>query len=342
MAIKTRFFTITPQSAASLAAAIGAEVTGDGAVLVSDSASIDKGGPGILSFLSVAPPDIDLNLLEGATVITSGEFAASLPDKCTKLIVDAPRLGFARALSQLVPDTQSGPVTPYDFGAKHDGHEGTVTVGPGVMLGDGVTIGGGSIIEAGAVIHKGVRIGTGCRIGANAVLSHCDLGDNVSVLPNTVIGSAGFGFEMTKDGAVMLPHVGSVEIGSFSHIGAGCCIDRGTLEATRIGANVMIDNLVHIAHNCTIADRAILTAQIGMAGGASIGEGAMLGGQAGIGQNVSVGKDAVVMAQSGVTKDVGEGMIVVGFPATEARDFWREKAALRRLLAKSGKKENNQ
>jgi UDP-3-O-[3-hydroxymyristoyl] glucosamine N-acyltransferase len=97
----------------------------------------------------------------------------------------------------------------------------------------------------------------------------------------------------------------------------------------------MIDNLVHIAHNCLIGDRAVLAAQVGLAGGARIGEGAMLAGQAGVSSQVTIGKGAIVMGQSGVTKDVADKMTVVGFPATDAREAWRERAALRRLIAKS-------
>ena len=101
----------------------------------------------------------------------------------------------------------------------------------------------------------------------------------------------------------------------------------------------MIDNLVHIAHNCIIGDRAVLAAQAGLAGGAIIGEGAILAGQVGVSSQVSVGKGAIVMGQSGVTKDVPDHTTVVGFPAEETRKVWRERAALRRLLGSSRNEE---
>ena len=137
----------------------------------------------------------------------------------------------------------------------------------------------------------------------------------------------------------MLEHVGSVEIGHSSRIGAGCTIDRGTLGMTKIGGSVMIDNLVHIAHNCIVGDRAVLAAQAGLAGGAIIGEGAILAGQAGVSSQVTVGNGAIVMSQSGVTKDVPDHTTVVGFPAEETRKVWRERAALRRLLVSSRNEE---
>ena len=101
----------------------------------------------------------------------------------------------------------------------------------------------------------------------------------------------------------------------------------------------MIDNLVHIAHNCIVSDRVVLAAQVGLAGGVIIGEGAILAGQAGVGSQITVGKEAIVMAQSGVTKEVLDHTTVVGFPAEETRKVWRERAALRRLLGSSRNEE---
>ena len=214
-----------------------------------------------------------------------------------------------------------------------------VTVGSNVSVGENVSVGKGTVIEPGVVIHQGVEIGRNCRIAANAVLSHCRLGDKVWIGANNVIGASGFGFEITDEGPVLVEHVGSVEIGRSSRTGAGCTIDRGTLGRTQIGESVMIDNLVHIAHNCIIGDRAVLAAQAGLAGGAIIGEGAILAGQAGVGSQVTVGKGAIVMGQSGVTKDVPDHTTVVGFPAEETRKVWRERVALRRLLGSSRNEE---
>ena len=70
-----------------------------------------------------------------------------------------------------------------------------------------------------------------------------------------------------------MPHVGSVKVGNGSRIGAGSCIDRGTISCTQIGANVMIDNLVHVAHNSVIEDRVVM-AQVGLAGACYIASGA--------------------------------------------------------------------
>ncbi|MEK9935996.1 MAG: UDP-3-O-(3-hydroxymyristoyl)glucosamine N-acyltransferase [Rhodobiaceae bacterium] len=332
MAIDHRFFSVNPSTAAALAQLTGCELHGDGDRPVTDAAPVSKAGEGALTFLGGAQDGDDMPWLVGSVVVTTAALCSTLPDGVVCLVSDAPRRDFAAALASIVAERQG-------VWRQHPGGDWPeVEVGPAVIVGDDVEIGRGSVIGAGAVIHQGVRIGRNCRIDANAVLSHCDLGDGVVVGAGSVIGGAGFGFEITPDGPVRLSHVGTVTIGDSSCIGAGCAVDRGTLGPTAIGRQVMIDNLVHIAHNCRIGDRAVLAAQVGLAGGAVIDEGAMLAGQAGVSSQVTVGKGAVVMGQSGVTKDVADNMTVVGFPATEAREAWRERAALRRLIAKSSQR----
>ena len=333
MAIDRSFFSVTPQGVDALAVAAGADIVRGAGRQAEDAAPVAEAGPGQLCFLTGKAEETLVTGLSGAVVITTENLAERLPADCAVMVCDNPRLGFARALALMVEET--GACQPPRQADPIDG----VTIGNAVSIGENVSIGKGTIIEPGVVVHQGVEIGRNCRIEANAVLSHCRLGDDVRIGANSVIGGSGFGFEITGEGPVLLPHVGSVDIGKGSRTGAGCTIDRGTLGTTRIGVSVMIDNLVHIAHNCVIGDRAVLAAQTGLAGGAVIGEGAMLAGQAGVGSQLTVGKGAVVMAQSGVTKDVPDGITVVGFPAEETRKIWRERAALRRLLGSSRNEE---
>ena len=333
MAIDRSFFSVTAQGVDALAGAAGADIVRGADRQAVDAAPVFEAGPGHLCFLTEKADKTLIARLSGAVVITTPALAEELPEDCAALVCGNPRLGFARALGLMVAEI--GACHPPQQAVTIDG----VTVGNNVSVGENVSIGKGTIIEPGVVIHQGVEIGRNCRIGANAVLSHCRLGDEVRIGANNVIGGSDFGFEITDEGPVLLEHVGSVEIGQNSRIGAGCTIDRGTLGMTKIGESVMIDNLVHIAHNCIVGDRAVLAAQAGLAGGAIIGEGAILAGQAGVSSQVTVGKGAIVMGQSGVIKDVPDNTTVVGFPAEETRKVWRERAALRRLLVSSRNEE---
>lgn len=334
MAIDPAFFTIMPHGAEDIASAVGAGIQGAAGLTAQNAAPLSEAGAGDLCFMSEEPGGAAPASLSGAVVITTKDLATLIPADCAVLTCDRPRLGFAHAMVLMA--SEIGEDQPLVAAQPIDG----VTIGAGVAVGANVVIGQGTVIGAGAVIHQGVEIGRDCRIEANVALSHCRLADNVHVGANSVVGGAGFGFEITQQGPVALPHVGAVTIGMGTRVGAGCTIDRGTLGVTRIGDAVMIDNLVHIAHNCMIGDRAVIAAQVGLAGGVVIGESAMLAGQAGVSSQVRVGKGAVVMGQSGVTKDVPDQVTVVGFPAAEAREAWRERAALRRLLATSRDKES--
>ena len=57
---------------------------------------------------------------------------------------------------------------------------------------------------------------------------------------------------------------GSVSIGDRVEIGAGCAIDRGALDNTVIEDDVIIDNLVHIAHGVTIGARSAVRGRLGL------------------------------------------------------------------------------
>ena len=114
-------------------------------------------------------------------------------------------------------------------------------------------------------------------------------------------------------------------------IGANSTIDRPAIGETRISAGTKIDNLVHIAHGVTIGRRALLAAQVGIAGSTVIEDDVMMAGQTGVTGHVRVGKGAMIGAKSAVLQSVGAGSFVTGHPAIEhAR--WRKASVVFRHL----------
>jgi len=243
--------------------------------------------------------------------------------------VPSPRIGFARALSHLILPS------PLNFDSAGISPLATISGGarihPSATIMPQATVGAGTIVEAGAILHRGVAVGEECHIGSNSVLSYCMIGNAVTIDAGCVIGAAGFGFEMTDQGAVKIPHLGLVIIDDYVSIGSGCAIDRGSLGNTHIGAHVMMDNLCHIAHNVTIGQRSIIAGQCGISGSVTLGAGVSMGGQVGIAPHVTIGDGAVLTARSGITKNIAAGEQVAGFPAVSKRQFWRDQAAIRRL-----------
>jgi UDP-3-O-[3-hydroxymyristoyl] glucosamine N-acyltransferase len=110
-------------------------------------------------------------------------------------------------------------------------------------------------------------------------------------------------------------------------IGANSTIDRASMGETRIGAGTKIDNLVQVAHSCTIGHDVILSAQVGLAGSTTIADHVTLAGQVGVAGHLTIGKGTIVTAQSGVPNSIPAGSLYSGYPAIDNRD-WRKSSAI--------------
>ena len=217
-------------------------------------------------------------------------------------------------------------------------------VGPGAVLLSQVTVAAGAEVGAGSILHPGVRIGENCVIGQACILHH-----------NASVGADGFGFVTAGEGSVesakrtgevaafnvdilRLDSLGNVIVGDNVEIGAGSCIDRGTLGPTRIGDGTKIDNLVQIGHNVTVGENVMIAGSTGVAGSVKIGDRAVIGGMVGIADHKTIGDDAIVAAKAGVARNIEHKGIYAGFPARPIRqqrslemDQLRIGRALRRL-----------
>lgn len=191
-----------------------------------------------------------------------------------------------------------------------------IFIEPNVTIGEGVTMGDRVHLMPGVVVGDGVTMGDDVLIKPNVTLmERTKIGSRVVIHSGSVIGSDGFGF--TPDmasGHEKIPHGGFVEIGDDVEIGACNTIDRGTFGRTRICDGVKTDNLVHIAHNVIIGERALIVAQVGIAGSTRIGKGVILAGKAGVSGHLTVGDGAIVGPAAGVLSDVPAGTIVSGVP----------------------------
>ena len=77
-----------------------------------------------------------------------------------------------------------------------------------------------------------------------------------------------------------------------------------------------------------------ITGQVGIAGSSTIGDFVMMGGQAGVSGHVNIGDGAKLAAQAGVSKDIPAGETVAGYPAMNARKFWKNMAVLNKLASR--------
>jgi UDP-3-O-[3-hydroxymyristoyl] glucosamine N-acyltransferase len=152
------------------------------------------------------------------------------------------------------------------------------------------------------------------------------------VQPGAVIGGRGFGNARGPQGWEEVPQLGSVRIGDDVEIGANTCIDRGAIDDTIIESGVRLDNLIQIAHNVRIGAHTAIAAGSGIAGSTVIGSRCMIGGQAGIAGHLQIADDVVILARAMVTRSLPtKGAYGSGLPVSEAREWRRQVAHLRRL-----------
>lgn len=216
-------------------------------------------------------------------------------------------------------------------------HDESQPIHPAAVIHSTATIGSRTRIGAGAVIEPGAVLGEDCQIGSNATICRgAVLGDRVIVQAGAVIGSTGFGYVRSEETGqyIMFPQQGAVVLEDDVEVGANSTIDRGALGETRVGKGTKIDNLVHIAHNCSIGRNVIIAAQVGISGSCVIEDGAVLAGQVGLGDHCRVGAGVVLGGQSGVYpgKTVrGTGEMFAGTPAQPVREHMKSLARLRRL-----------
>jgi UDP-3-O-[3-hydroxymyristoyl] glucosamine N-acyltransferase len=163
------------------------------------------------------------------------------------------------------------------------------------------------------------------------ILDRCHIGDNSIIHAGTVIGSDGFGYQVSQTGMKKIPQIGIVDIGKYVEIGANCSIDRAAFDVTQIGNGVKMDNGCHIAHNVIIGDHTAILAQTGIAGGVKIGMGCMIGGQVAIKDHVVIGDGVKVVSKSGVLTDVSNGQTVAGIPAIPFSQWKRTVVILGKL-----------
>lgn len=319
---------------ADVARAVGGTVVGDPDALVRAIASLDRATPDDLSFLASAKyAKLFVDTAAGAVLVTPE--LADAPGRCgNRIIVARPH----EAMLALLPRFYRMPSRPF------------VGVHPTAIIGDGASIDPDSCVEAYTVVGAGARIAKRCWIGPHCVIGEevtvgadtrlvghvtlypgAALGERVLLHAGVRVGSDGFGFVFHNGAHNKVPHVGRCLIGDDVEIGANSTIDRGSIDATEIGAGSKLDNLVHVGHNVRIGRLCLFAAGVMIAGSTRIGDGVMLAGQVGVAGHLTIGDGAVITAQSGVIKDVPAGETWGGFPSRPQKDTMRGYAAVARL-----------
>lgn len=208
-----------------------------------------------------------------------------------------------------------------------------VCIGANSVIGDEVVLGDGVEIGAGVVIEDHVTIGNHTRIGHRVVIHHeTEIGAHCSISEGAVIAGQGFGFSLEGGQWHAIPQIGRVMIGNHVHIGANSCIDRGAINDTVIGNYVIIDNLVHIAHNVRVGDGTAMAAGVGIAGSTVVGKYCLLAGQVGVVGHIRIADGVQVNGGARVLQSIKDSGVYAGSFHVQPVKKWNRMAVyLKRL-----------
>ncbi len=305
-----------------LAKAIGAQLEGDALLEVTGVAAPERAGTKDVIYVESAK-HLERAAASAAICIIAGE-TISLPRK-TILRSARAKVSFAKAAMLL---RESAPLAvgihPTAVVAPLARIGANVSLGPYVVIGEDAHIGDGTQIGSHSVIGAGSWVGENCRIHPRvAFYPGVRVGHRVEIHSGAVLGADGFGFAFDGERYWKFPQAGIVEIGDDVEIGANATIDRGSLDDTRIGEGVKLDNLVHVGHNVQIGKHTVIAAQTGISGSSTLGHHVVVGGQVGIGNHCTLEDGSIAGSQAGIAtgKIIRKGQTVWGTPARPLDKF---------------------
>jgi UDP-3-O-[3-hydroxymyristoyl] glucosamine N-acyltransferase len=308
---------------AQLAEIAKAQLIGSGKAEVRRAAPFESAGPDCITFAADQELLKNISGCKAAAVIVSKRVDSNVP----LLVVDNVEKALIKILREFMPqlDKPSAGIHKSAVVEKGASIDKTASIGPLVCIKKDAKIGPGTIIGAGGKIGENSVIGADCRLEDNVVVYHnCSIGNNCIIGANSTIGATGFGYYFIDGQHQQIPHTGGVLIEDCVEIGANTCIDRAKFGNTIIGAGTKIDNLVQIAHNVIIGKCCLIIAQAGIAGSSTLGNGVVLAGQVGIKDHITIGDGAQIGAQAGVINDIEPNKQVVGSPAIDVKEFFRQ------------------
>ncbi len=319
-------------TAGELAEHLSAKILGDGQAPISGVANPESANAEDLIYAD-SPRQVQRAAASAARCVLSIP-GTDLPGK-TVLGVENPKLAFAKAAAWLHPRPPLRPeIHPTAIVSATARLAPNIRVGPYVVIEDEVEIDAGTAVDAFCFLGRSARVGENCWLHPRVTLyAGAHLADRVEVHSGAVIGGDGFGYVFGDDRHIKFPQIGTVEIGDDVEIGCNTTIDRGSLDATRIGTGVKIDNLVQVAHNVRIGRNSVVAAQVGISGSCTVGAQVLIGGQLGVAPHCTLEDDAIIGAQAGIpsNKTIRRGQTVCGTPARPLARFKEQYGWLSRL-----------
>ncbi|MDQ6621779.1 MAG: UDP-3-O-(3-hydroxymyristoyl)glucosamine N-acyltransferase [Pseudomonadota bacterium] len=317
---------------AELSRRTGAELHGDGSVLITRVATLDAAAPDAIAFLANPRYRAQLASTHAGAVIVAPHMAShtGLP----KLVSRNPYAVFAKVANALHPAPRATPgVHPSAIISTSARIAPTADIAARAVIGERVELGDGVHVGAGCVIEDDVRIGEDSWLYPNVTIyPRCVIGRRAIVHSGAVIGSDGFGMAEESGRWIKIPQTGRVVVGDDVEIGANTTIDRGAIEDTVIEDDVKLDNQIQIGHNCRIGAHTAIAGCVGIAGSTTIERNCRVGGAAMIAGHLTIGEGVTISGATQVFESIaGPGVYSGLFPPLPHREWVRVASAIRRL-----------
>ena len=288
---------------------------GDPSVVVDNISSIANANSTSVTFLSNLKYSSSLANSKACAVVVHKNFEDD--NKFNYLKSDDPYLTYAK-LTKLFKD-ESELVIPFihDSAVISD----TASVSKKVHIGANVFIGPNCIINENVVINANCSLVKDVEIDSDTTINY-----------GTVLGSDGFGFAPSNKGYVKIEQLGGLKIGKNVEIGANCTIDRGAHDNTEIHDGVILDNLIHIAHNVVLGKNSAIAASCAIAGSSKIGQNFQMGGLSGVLGHLDICDDVTVGAHTLITKSIKQPGNYIGImPAQDSGDWAKSSIFIKNL-----------
>ena len=314
-----------------LAERLDCALDGNGEIEITGANSLERAGPGDLTFLANRKYTPLLRTTRAGAVLIAKDFS---PVSQPALRCDDPYLAFAKALEFFYrPPRPPVGIHPTAVIAPSAKIGSLGSIGPYVVIEDDVEIGSNAVLHSHVVIYRGAKIGDDFYAHSHAVVREfCHLGDRVILQNGVVIGADGYGFAKQPDGSYYkMVQSGIAVMEDDVEVQANSCVDRATVGETRVKRGAKIDNLVQVGHASTVGENAILCAQVGLSGSSHLGKNVLLAGQVGVAGHLTLGDNVIATAQSGIPNDVPANSMVSGYPAMENRLWLKCSAVFSRL-----------
>ena len=321
--------------AKEIAEILGGTVDGNPEATVVSFARIESGKPGTISFFANPKYEQYVYTSKADIIIVNKTFEPKEPVSATMVRVDDAYAAVACLLDYVTAKKRSY--------KRYRGCRSRVRwsskIGKKVYIGDFAYVGKNASVGDYTKVYEHVFIGDSVKIGSHCIIypgvriyPGMEIGDNVIIHANAVIGSDGFGFAPLEDGTwKKIEHTGNVIIEDDVEIGANVCVDKSQMGSTVIRKGTKIDNLCQVAHNVEIGRNTVMAAQTGIAGSAKLGEHCIVGGQVGIAGHITLADNTTIAAQSGIMGNIKEeGQTLMGTPAFPLKQFLRSYALFKR------------